>query len=35
MTNLIDTVTISDILEQEDIKEFNKNTDLEINQVQG
>ena len=35
MTNLIDTVTISDILDQEDTKEFNENTDLEINQVQG
>jgi hypothetical protein len=35
MTNLIDTVTISDILDQEDTKKFNKTTDLEINSVQG
>ena len=29
------TMTISDILDQEDTKEFNETTDLEINQVQG
>jgi hypothetical protein len=35
MTNLIDTVTISDILDQEDTKEFNEITDIDHNSTQG